>query len=52
MSTVRKLFSVNAIIAVSLIVGFINNVAISGFFGLNRSVDAYFAASILGSMFM
>ena len=52
MSTVRKLFSINAIIALSLGIGFINNVAISGFFGLNRFVDAYFAAAILGKMFM
>ena len=52
MSTVRKLFSVNAIIALSLGIGFLNNVAISGFFGLNRFVDAYFAAAILGKMFM
>ncbi len=52
MSTVRKLFSVNAIIGVSLVIGFLNNVAISGFFGRNRAVDAYFAADILGVMFM
>ncbi len=52
MSNVRKLFSINAIIGVSLAIGFLNNVAITGFFGLNRSIDAYFASSILGSMFM
>jgi peptidoglycan biosynthesis protein MviN/MurJ (putative lipid II flippase) len=52
MSNVRKLFSVNAIMFVSLFIGFLNNVAIAGFFGLNRAVDAYFAADILGSMFM
>ena len=52
MSNVRKLFSVNAIIFVSLFIGFLNNVAIGGFFGLSRAVDAYFAANILGSMFM
>lgn len=52
MSNVRKLFSVNAIIFVSLFIGFLNNIAIGGFFGLSRTVDAYFAASILGSMFM
>jgi len=52
MSNVRKLFSVNAIIFVSLFIGFLNNVAIAGFFGLSRAVDAYFAANILGSMFM
>ena len=52
MSNVRKLFSVNAIIFVSLFIAFLNNVAIAGFFGLSRAVDAYFAANILGSMFM
>jgi putative peptidoglycan lipid II flippase len=52
MSNVRKLFSVNAIIFASLIIGFLNNVAIGGFFGLNRVIDAYFASSILGQMFM
>ncbi len=52
MSNVRKLFSVNAIIFASLFIGFLNNVAISGFFGFNRAVDAYFASDILGSMFM
>ena len=52
MSNVRKLFSVNAIIFVSLFIGFLNNVAIGGFFGLNRAVDAYFAAAILGNLFM
>ena len=52
MSTVRKLFSINAIIGVTLVIGLLNNVAISGFFGLNRVIDAYFAARILGSMFM
>jgi len=52
MSNVRKLFSVNAIIFVSLFIGFLNNIAIGGFFGLSRAVDAYFAAAILGSLFM
>ena len=52
MSNVRKLFSVNAIIFVSLFIGFLNNIAIGGFFGLSRAIDAYFAAGILGSMFM
>jgi peptidoglycan biosynthesis protein MviN/MurJ (putative lipid II flippase) len=52
MSNVRKLFSVNAIVFVSLVIGFMNNIAIGGVFGLSRAVDAYFAAAILGSMFM
>ena len=52
MSTIRSLISVNAIVAVALFIGFLNNVAISGFFGLNRSVDAYFAAGILGTLFL
>jgi putative peptidoglycan lipid II flippase len=52
MSNVRKLFSVNAIIFVSLFIGLLNNVAIGGVFGLSRAIDAYFAAGILGNMFM
>ena len=52
MSNVRKLFTVNAIVAVSLFIGFLNNIAISGIFGLSRAVDAYFASNVLGAMFM
>ena len=52
MSIIRKLISVNAIIFVALIIGLANNVAISAFFGLNRSIDAYFAAGILGQIFI
>lgn len=52
MSVVRKLISVNAIIFGALLIGFLNNVAISAFFGLNRSIDAYFAANILGQLFL
>lgn len=52
MSVIRKLISANAIIFVALLIGFLNNVAISAFFGLNRSIDAYFAAGILGSIFL
>ena len=44
--------SVNAIVAIALFIGFLNNVAISGFFGLNRSIDAYFAAGVLGTLFL
>ena len=52
MSIIRKLISVNAIIFVALIIGLANNVAISALFGLNRSIDAYFAAGILGQIFI
>jgi putative peptidoglycan lipid II flippase len=52
MSVIRKLVSANAIIFVGLLIGFLNNVAISAFFGLSRSIDAYFAAGILGSIFL
>jgi len=52
MSVIRKLISVNAIIFGALLIGFLNNVAISAFFGLNRSIDAYFAANILGQLFL
>lgn len=52
MSTLRKIVSVNAIVGVSLAFGLINNIAITGIFGLNRSVDAYFASFVLINMFM
>jgi len=44
--------SVNAIVGLSLVFGLINNIAITAFFGLNRSVDAYFASFMLINLFM
>jgi putative peptidoglycan lipid II flippase len=52
MSIFAKLLSVNAIIAVTWIFGLINNIAITGVFGLNRSVDAYFASFMLINLFI
>ena len=52
MSTIRHLLSVNSIIAVTLILGFVNNVAITAIFGLNRSVDVYFASFVMVRLFM
>lgn len=52
MSTFRKLMSVNAIVAVTLLFGLINNIAITGIFGLNRLVDAYFASFLFIRLFM
>ena len=52
MSTLRQLVSVNSIIALTLFLGFINNVAITAIFGLNRSVDVYFASFMMVRLFM
>jgi len=52
MSTLGKIMSVNAIVGLSLVFGLINNIAITAVFGLNRSVDAYFASFMLINMFM
>lgn len=52
MSAIRQLFSVNFIIGVTLVIGLINNVAITAFFGLSRGVDAFFASVMLVKLFM
>jgi len=52
MSTIRKLFSINAIVAGALVLGVINNIAIAGLFGLDRRIDAYFASLMLVRLFM
>lgn len=52
MSSLRTLLSVNAIVGLTLIVGFANNVAIAGFFGLSGGLDAYFAALTVPSLVM
>ena len=52
MSIFGKLLSVNAIIAVTWVFGLINNIAITGVFGLNRSIDAYFASFMLVNLFI
>ena len=48
----RGLLTVNVLVAGALAIGFVNNVIIAGIFGLTRSVDAFFAASMLPSLFM
>jgi putative peptidoglycan lipid II flippase len=52
MSTIRKLFSINAIVAGALVLGVINNIAIAGLFGLDRRIDSYFASLMLVRLFM
>lgn len=52
MSTIRHLISVNSIIGLSLFLGFVNNIAIAAIFGLNRSVDVYFASFMMVRLFM
>ena len=52
MSTLRQLFSVNSIIALTLAIGFINNVAIAAIFGLSREVDVYFASFMMVRLVM
>jgi putative peptidoglycan lipid II flippase len=52
MSTIRKLFSVNAILAGTLVIGVVNSVAIAAIFGLDRRIDSYFASLMLISLFM
>ena len=45
MSVVKTLLKVNVATALVLLIGIGNNVAIAGFFGLTRQVDAYYAAN-------
>ena len=52
MSTVRTLITINIIVGTTLLIGFVNNVAIASFFGLTRLLDAYFAAFSLLLLFM
>ena len=52
MSTFQKVLSVNSIVALTWIFGLINNIAITGVFGLSRMVDAYFAAYMLVNLFI
>ena len=52
MSAIRQIFSVNSIVALGLVIGLVNNVAITAIFGLNRGIDAYFASLMLVKLFM
>ena len=44
--------TVNALVVGALAIGFVNNIIIAAIFGLTRSVDAFFAASMLPTLFM
>lgn len=46
------MLSVNVLIVASLAVGFLNNLVIAWLFGLTRTVDAYYAATVLPSLFV
>lgn len=51
-SSSRSLFTANALVTTTLIVGFANNIAIAAIFGLTRRVDAYYAAQVLPNLVM
>ncbi len=40
MSTAKSIININLIVVVTLLIGVANNIAIAGFFGLTRLVDA------------
>jgi putative peptidoglycan lipid II flippase len=46
------MLSVNALGLGSVLIGFLNGVAIAALFGLTRRVDAYYAATLLPSLFL
>jgi putative peptidoglycan lipid II flippase len=52
MNAVRVLFKVNIIIGFATLIGLVNNIVIAAFFGLSRSLDAYFAACLIPNLFM
>jgi len=51
-STAKSIININLIVVVTLLVGVANNIAIAGFFGLTRLVDAYYAAYVLPALMM
>ncbi len=51
-SSSRSLFTTNALVTVTLVVGFANNAAIAAIFGLTRRVDAFYAAQMFPNLFM
>jgi len=51
-STAKSIINVNLIVFVALLIGVANNIAIAGFFGLTRLVDAYYAAYVLPALIM
>lgn len=46
------MLAVNVLIVASLGVGFLNNLVIAWLFGLTRAVDAYYAATVLPTLFL
>jgi putative peptidoglycan lipid II flippase len=52
MSTVKILFKVNFLLGLATIIGLFNNIIIAAFFGLTRTLDAYFAACLIPNFFM
>jgi peptidoglycan biosynthesis protein MviN/MurJ (putative lipid II flippase) len=52
MSTVKTLFKVNLILGLATLIGFLNNIIIAAVFGLSRTLDAYFAASLIPNFFI
>ncbi len=52
MSTFKNLVLINIITSITLIIGFVNHVAIAKFFGLTRLLDAYFSAFVIPALFM
>lgn len=52
MSTAHTLILINVLTGLTIVVGFFNNVLITSYFGLNRQIDAFFAAFVIPSVFM
>ena len=48
----RGVVNVNALVLAALGIGLMSNVLIAALFGLNRRVDAYFAAGVVPTLFM
>lgn len=46
------MLAVNALVAASLGIGLLNNLVIAWLFGLTRTVDAYYAATVLPTLFV
>jgi putative peptidoglycan lipid II flippase len=51
-SSSRSMVTVNALLLASVGVGFLNNLAIGWMFGLTRKVDAFYAATVLPTLFI
>lgn len=51
-SSSRSMVAVNVLIVASLGVGFLNNLVIAWLFGLTHTVDAFYAATVLPTLFL